>query len=66
MNITHNPELFQSLFNAAIALRDLKPWKIMSDSEQVTVRDPATGELGRCQVMGSITSHCCFFWALLL
>lgn len=48
-----NPELYRPLFTAAIALRELEAWKFMSDFDQVTVRDPDTGELGRCVMMGS-------------
>jgi hypothetical protein len=46
-------DAWRRLYQAALAFRDLKPWKWMSDDQLFGVRSPATGETLYCAVLGA-------------
>lgn len=48
-----NRQLWTSLYEAAIELRELQPWKWMTDGDLFGVQDPETGETGYCCIMGN-------------
>ena len=43
---------WSSLFAAANAFRELGPWEWMNDNQVFGVKDPATGEVAWCAVLG--------------
>jgi hypothetical protein len=45
-------ETWQSLFRAALTLRDLAPWRWLEETDLFGVRDPKTGEICTCCVFG--------------
>jgi hypothetical protein len=45
-------ETWRALHRAALMLRDLAPWRWLSETDLFGVRDPATGELCTCCVFG--------------
>jgi len=48
-----NRQLWTSLYEAAIELRELQPWKWMTDADLFGVQDPETGETGYCCILGN-------------
>ena len=54
MKITkQNRQLWLNFFKAAEAFRDLAPWNWMYDQDMFGVKDPVTGEIGWCCIMGA-------------
>jgi hypothetical protein len=49
-----NIEQWRELYAAADALKKLAPWKWMLDNHLFGVKDPASGEVGYCTVMGNL------------
>jgi len=48
---------WKDLYRAAIKFKKLKPWEWMWDSDIFGVKNPATGEIGYCCVMGRAGEH---------
>jgi hypothetical protein len=59
LNTETNPtiEEWVDLFGAAAVLKRIAPWQWMWDSEVFGVRDPDTGVIGYCMVMGRLGEH---------
>jgi len=59
MNIETRPTLdeWTSLYAAAGALKSLAPWMWMCDDEVFGVKDPESGSVGYCTVMGNLGEH---------
>lgn len=50
-------EEWVDLYTAAGALKSLAPWTWMCDDEVFGVKDPETGVIGYCSVMGNLGEH---------
>jgi hypothetical protein len=59
MNTETKPTLEEwvELYTAAAALKTIAPWQWMWDSEVFGVKDPETGVIGYCTVMGRLGQH---------
>jgi hypothetical protein len=54
---TKNPALWRSFYTLAAQFRDLAPWKWMWDGQLFGVKDPETGLVGWCSIMGGAGEH---------
>lgn len=45
-------EIFKNLFNTIIEFKNMSPWNWMSNSDIFAVENPATGQIGYCDIMG--------------
>jgi len=45
---------WKSLYDAAIAFRNIEPWEWMKETDIFGVRNPQTGEVGYCCIMGEM------------
>lgn len=54
MNSSPTLKEWKSLYAAAIAFRDMRPWEWMTDDMVFGVQDPETGEVGYCVVLGAL------------
>jgi hypothetical protein len=50
-------ESWRALYQAAIAIKELKPWTFMEETEILGIEDPETGDLGFISVMGALGEH---------
>ncbi|MCD4844482.1 MAG: hypothetical protein K8R25_08350 [Methanosarcinales archaeon] len=59
MNIDKSPSLqeWKNLYKVAIGFKKLAPWNWMCDSDIFGVKDPVSGEIGYCCIMGAIGEH---------
>lgn len=46
-----------NLIDIAIAIRDLAPWRWLTDSQLIGVRDPETGQVWYCSIMGMLGEY---------
>ena len=54
MNIDPSPSLqeWKALYEAALEFKELAPWNWMHDTDIFGVKDPVSGEIGYCCIMG--------------
>jgi hypothetical protein len=59
MNIDLSPSLqeWKTLYESALEFKELAPWNWMYDSNIFGVKDPVSGEIGYCCIMGAIGEH---------
>lgn len=50
-------EEWLALYDAAVRFRDLSPWEIVQEEQTFGVKDPETGEIGYCCIMGQLGEH---------
>jgi hypothetical protein len=53
-NSTPSPDVWQDLYQVAMHLRILAPWRWMYDSDIFGVKNPATAETGYCCILGAL------------
>ena len=55
MNIDPSPSLqeWKALYEAALEFKELAPWNWMHDTDIFGVKDPVSGEIGYCCIMGA-------------
>lgn len=51
------PQEWSELYRVAVAFRDLAPWRWMWDADMFGVRNPETGEIAYCSIMGRLGEH---------
>ena len=59
MNINPSPSLqeWKALYEAALEFKELAPWNWMHDTDIFGVKDPVSGEIGYCCIMGAAGEH---------
>lgn len=57
--IVPSVEEWQALHAAAARFRKLAPWEWLYDTDMFGVKDPETGVIGYCSVMGKLGQHFC-------
>lgn len=59
MNIDKSPPLqeWKALYEAALEFKELAPWNWMHDTDIFGVKDPVSGEIGYCCIMGAASEH---------
>jgi hypothetical protein len=59
MNIDLSPSLqeWKNLYDAALEFKELAPWNWMDDIDIFGVKDPVSGEIGYCCIMGAAGEH---------
>jgi hypothetical protein len=45
-------EIWKELYETAIRFKEAAPWELLGDDEVFAVKDPGTGEIGYCTVLG--------------
>jgi hypothetical protein len=45
-------EIWKGLYEAATRFKEAAPWELLGDDEVFAVKDPVTGEIGYCTVLG--------------
>ncbi len=59
MDVDQLPSLqeWKALYEAALEFKELAPWNWMHDSDIFGVKDPVSGEIGYCCIMGAAGEH---------
>jgi len=57
MNQIKSPDQWQELYKVAAQFRDLAPWQWFTDSDIFGVKNPETGQIGWCCIMGQLGEH---------
>lgn len=59
MNIDQAPSLdeWKALYEATLEFKELAPWNWMHDTDIFGVKDPVSGEIGYCCIMGAAGEH---------
>ena len=47
-------EIWKELYDAAIRFKEAAPWELLGDDEVFAVKDPGTGEIGYCTILGRL------------
>jgi hypothetical protein len=55
--VTPTPDEFRTLYEAALAFKELAPWEWMLEDEIFGIRNPETGQIGYASVMGNLGEH---------
>ncbi|NSW91625.1 MAG: hypothetical protein HPY74_13305 [Firmicutes bacterium] len=50
-------EEWRQLYQAAIEFKNMKPWEWMYDDDIFAIKDPETGEISYCCIMGNLGEH---------
>ena len=45
-------EIWKELYDAAISFKEAAPWELFGDDEVFAVKDPVTGDIGYCSILG--------------
>jgi len=53
MNIVPSLQEWKALYEAALEFKELAPWNWMHDTDFFGVKDPVSGEIGYCCIMGA-------------
>jgi len=53
MNIVTSLQEWKALYEAALEFKELAPWNWMNDTDFFGVKDPVSGEIGYCCIMGA-------------
>lgn len=47
-------DVWKNLYQAAIAFHSLQPWELLDDDQVFGVKDPISGQIGYCCILGSL------------
>src|SRR6266436_6262366 len=56
-SLSHSDAEAGELFNLAIRVEELAPWRWMEETDLIGIENPETGEIGFISVMGSVGEH---------